>query len=106
LGSFENLLGYVMFTDALSLALVASCLFVLRRRGEGERAATAWRMPGYPLLPALFVLVVLGVAVSILIGQTRIALAGCAVMLLGLPFYVLLRRSLAPRAVAGGEPLR
>lgn len=100
LGSFENLLGYVMFTDALSLALVASCLFVLRRRGEEEAPGSAWRMPGYPALPAAFVLVVLGVAVTILVGQTRVALAGCAVILLGIPFYVVLRRSLAPRPAA------
>jgi hypothetical protein len=30
LGSFEKLLGYVMFTDTLTLAVVASTLFVLR----------------------------------------------------------------------------
>jgi len=97
LGSFENLLGYVMFTDALSLALVASCLFRLRRRGEGDRAGSAWRMPGYPWLPAAFVLVTLGVAATVLVGQTPIALAGCAVILLGIPLYVIMRRSLTDR---------
>lgn len=103
LGSFENLLGYVMFTDALSLALVASCLFVLRRRGEGDSNGTAWRMPGYPWLPAAFVLVVLGVAATVLVGQTRIALMGCVVILLGLPLYVVMRRSLAVHVVPGGD---
>lgn len=95
LGSFESLLSYVMFTDALSLALVASCLFRLRHRGEGDRTGSAWRMPGYPWLPASFVLVVLGVAATVLVGQTRIALAGCAVILLGIPLYVIMRRSLS-----------
>ena len=99
LGSFESLLSYVMFTDALSLALVASCLFRLRRRGEGDRTGSAWRMPGYPWLPASFVLVVLGVAATVLVGQTRIALAGCAVILLGIPLYVIMRRSLTSSAV-------
>ena len=37
LGSFEKLLNYVMFTDTLSIATVASTIFVLRRRLRGER---------------------------------------------------------------------
>jgi len=101
LGSFENLLGYVMFTDALSLALVASCLFRLRRRGEGDLSGSAWRMPGYPWLPAAFVLVVLAVAVTVLVGRTPIALAGCAIILLGIPLYAIMRRSLADRGATG-----
>ena len=102
LGSFESLLGYVMFTDALSLALVASCLFRLRRLGEGDRTGSAWRMPGYPWLPATFVLVVLGIAATVLVGQTPVALAGCAVILLGIPLYVIMRRSLADRGAPEG----
>ena len=91
LGSFEKLLAYVMFTDALSLAAVTSCLFVLRRRGEGGEMA--WRMPGYPWLPALFALVVLGVAVDVLLRQTPLALAGAAVVAAGIPIYVLMKRT-------------
>lgn len=94
LGSFERLLGFVMFTDALSLAVVASCLFVLRRRGEGGGGEGAFRMPGYPWLPLLFVLAILGVAAHIAVRQTPTALAGCAVAAVGVPLYVVLRRSL------------
>lgn len=93
LGSFEKLVGYVMFTDELSLAVVASCLFVLRRRGEGDGLDGVWRMPGYPWLPALFVLIVLGVAVDIVVHQTRLAIAGTAVVVAGLPLYFVMRRS-------------
>ncbi|MBI1951591.1 MAG: amino acid permease [Acidobacteria bacterium] len=95
LGSFERLLAYVMFTDALSLAVVASCLFILRRRGEADRTGAVWRMPAYPWLPALFVLAVLAVAAHVLIRQTPLALAGCAVVAAGVPLYFVLRRTLA-----------
>ena len=44
-GSFEKLLNYVMFSDALAIAIVASTLFVLRRR---DPAGPGFRMPGYP----------------------------------------------------------
>jgi APA family basic amino acid/polyamine antiporter len=95
LGSFEKLLGFVMFTDALSLAVVASCLFVLRRRGAGSAEDDGFRMPGYPWLPLLFVLAVLGVAAHIAVHQTPTALAGCAVAAAGVPLYFALRRTLA-----------
>ena len=89
LGGFERLLAYVMFTDALSLAALASCLFVLRRRGEGT--AAAWSMPGYPWLPTAFVLLLVGLAGDLLARQTRVALAGAAVVLAGVPLYVLMK---------------
>jgi basic amino acid/polyamine antiporter, APA family len=90
LGSFENLLGYVMFTDALSLAALASCLFVLRRRNEG--GAGAWRMPGYPWLPAAFLLVLLAIAGQVLLRQTRLAVTGLLIVAAGVPVYVMMRR--------------
>lgn len=90
LGSFEKLLGYVMFTDEITLAIVASSIFVLRRRGEGK-AGEIFRMPGYPWLPAAYVLVVLAIAAEILVHQTSLALAGVAVAAAGLPIYFLLR---------------
>lgn len=90
LGSFEKLLAYVMFTDALSLAAVASCLFMLRTRGEGAGEGT-WSMPGYPWLPAAFVLSVLSVAGDVLARQTRLAFAGIAVVMAGLPLYFVMK---------------
>ena len=95
LGTFERLLGFVMSTDALSLAVVASCLFVLRRRESGGREEAFFHMPGYPWLPLLFILAVLGVAAHIAARQTPTALAGCAMAAAGVPLYFVLRRALA-----------
>jgi len=91
LGSFEKLVSYVIFTDSLMVAVVASCIFVLRRRGAG--GTTTFRMPGYPLLPALFVAFTLGLVVHVLWTQPRLALAGAAVFAAGLPLYLLMRRN-------------
>jgi len=90
LGSFEKLLSYVMFTDALTFVVVASTLFVLRRRGGA--ADDVFRMPGYPVLPALFVLCLFGVAVHICVTETRLALAGALVFATGLPLFLAGRR--------------
>lgn len=91
LGSFEKLLNYVMFSDSLMMATVASTLFVLRRRGEG--GAEAFRMPGYPLLPAVFTLCLLGIAAHVTLTEPRLALAGTAILLAGWPIFLLARRT-------------
>jgi APA family basic amino acid/polyamine antiporter len=90
LGTFESLLGYVMFTDALSLAVAASCLFVLRSRGEG--GGRAWSIPGFPWLPAIYILVLVGIAADVAIRQTGLALTGLAIVLVGVPLYMMMRR--------------
>ena len=85
-GSFEKLLNYVMFTDALTLATVASTLFVLRRRRTGDGG---FSMLGYPVLPALYIVCLLGVAARVFSQEPRLALAGIAIWLTGWPLFKL-----------------
>lgn len=99
LASFDKLLRYVIFTDAVTLVVVASTLFVLRRRGAAGEG-TAFRMPGYPLLPALYLLALLAVAGHVLLDSTKLALVGTALLLTGAPLFLLGRR------VSGGPPAR
>ena len=89
LGSFEMLLNYVIFTDMLSIALVASTVFVLRRRHVGDGG---FGVPGYPVLPAIFLACLLGVAVSVFVTQPRLAVAGIIVLLVGWPLFWVGRR--------------
>lgn len=89
LGSFEKLLNYIIFTDMLTLAVVASTLFVLRRRGEGDRA---FRIPGFPVLPALYILALAAVAAHVAVTEPALALAGTLILLAGGPLFVLGRK--------------
>ena len=103
LGSFEKLLNYVIFTDMLTLVVVSSTLFVLRRRSEGgegrEGKARAFRIPGFPVLPALYVLALFAVAAHVAVTEPRLALAGTAILLTGWPLFLLGRKlSRAPAA--------
>jgi APA family basic amino acid/polyamine antiporter len=93
LGSFEKLLNYVIFTDMLTLVVVSSTLFVLRRRGEGNggRSGT-FRIPGYPVLPALYVVALAAVAAHVAFTEPRLALAGTAILLTGWPLFLVGRR--------------
>jgi APA family basic amino acid/polyamine antiporter len=90
LGSFDKLLNYVMFSDSLALAVLASTLFVLRRR---DPAGAGFRMPGYPVLPALFTACLLGVSMRVLVTETRISLIGLGVLLAGIPLFLIGRRA-------------
>ncbi len=85
LGSFEKLLDYVIFTDMVTLVVVASTLFVLRRRGGSEDGA--FRIPGYPVLPALYLLALAAVAAQVAVTEPRLALAGTAILLTGWPLF-------------------
>jgi len=91
LGSFEKLLDYVIFTDTLTLAIVASTLFALRRR-EGRGAFAIW---GYPLLPGCYIICLLCVAARVLALQPALALAAVGIFLTGWPLFRLGRRLFA-----------
>ncbi len=98
LGSFEKLLNYVIFTDMLTLVVVSSTLFVLRKRGEGGTGT--FRIPGFPVLPALYVLALAAVAAHVAITEPRLALAGTAILVTGWPLFVL-GRKLSRASIAG-----
>jgi len=95
LGSFEKLLNYVIFTDTLTLAVVASTLFVLRHRRTGEGG---FSMLGYPFLPAFYMVCLLGVGARVFTVEPGLALAGIAILLTGWPLFRLGRRLFGCRA--------
>jgi APA family basic amino acid/polyamine antiporter len=84
LGSFDRLLSYVIFIDLLTLTIVASTLFVLRRR---QSAAEGYSMPGYPVLPALYMLCLLGVAARVFSQEPILSLTGIAILMSGWPLF-------------------
>ncbi len=90
LGSFEKLLNYVIFTDMLTLVVVASTLFVLRRRGAGGDGV--FRIPGSPVVPALYILALLAVAARVAVSEPRLAIAGTVLLLAGWPLFRIGRR--------------
>jgi APA family basic amino acid/polyamine antiporter len=92
LGTFERLLNYVMFFDSLNNALVASTIFVLRRRGITEPGKEAYKVPLYPFLPGFFVLFLLMIAVNVLLSQPGYTAVGLAILAAGYPMFLLMRR--------------
>jgi APA family basic amino acid/polyamine antiporter len=90
-GTYGQLLDYVIFAALLFYVLTTAGLFVLRaRRPDAERP---YRVVGYPLVPALYMLLCAAVAVTLLLaGKTRTqALSGLVVVLVGVPVYLVWR---------------
>jgi APA family basic amino acid/polyamine antiporter len=101
LGTFEKIVNYVMFLDSLTIAVVASMVFALRRRAERDGTAyDGYRVPLYPVLPAVFVAFLLGITVNVLLTQTREALIGAVMFATGYPVFHGMRRWYAKRRPA------
>jgi len=90
LGEVHELVEWATLAILLLSSLAVTALFVLRRRGG---PVPAFRCPGYPLTPALYLVAALGAAVaSALFDPTR-AMAGLAIVAAGVPAYFLCRWS-------------
>ena len=88
--SFERLVLYVGFTLVLFAALAVLAVPVLRfRRPDLPRP---YRVPGYPAVPALFLLAAAWIAVFTLYDRPRESLLGLLTVAAGIPFYLLFRR--------------
>ncbi len=93
LRTFENIVNYVMFLDSLGIAVVASTIFVLRGKAKRNNQDYAgFKLPLYPLLPAVFIFFLLTITISVLVSQPRSALLGTAFLLLGFPLYRAMRQ--------------
>jgi len=93
LGTFENIVNYVMFLDSATIAIVASTVFALRRKAKKPgNAYTGYKIPLYPVLPAIFVLFLFSISINVLLTQTRQALFGALISAAGLPIFLFMRR--------------
>jgi APA family basic amino acid/polyamine antiporter len=84
-GTYDALTDSVMFASWLFYGLAAGALFVFRR--SMADAPRAFRAPGYPVIPIIFVLATAALLVNTFIATPRQALQGVLMLLVGLPFY-------------------
>lgn len=93
-GSFDQLLTFAMFVIVAFSTLAVTAVFVLRVRKP--LAFRPFRVPGYPLVPALFVAVNVWVLWSVITQGAHAALIGLAIVATGVPAYVLFRPRIRP----------
>jgi APA family basic amino acid/polyamine antiporter len=89
-GTYDRLLNYVIFAGVAFYALTGFALIVLRHtRPTAERP---YLVPAYPLVPGVYVLAAMAVAVALLLGKGSDTWPGLAIVLTGVPVYFLWRR--------------
>jgi APA family basic amino acid/polyamine antiporter len=88
--SLEALMMWTGFALVIFSALAVMAVFVLRvRRPELPRP---YRVPGYPLVPALYVAASVWMGIFALRGRPKESLLGLLTVAIGVPFYWLVRR--------------
>jgi APA family basic amino acid/polyamine antiporter len=90
-GTFDQITTSVIFAVWVFTALVGTSLFVLRRKLPA--APRRYRTPGYPVVPALFILVALWLVINTLTASPVESAAGLFLIALGLPFFFYFRAS-------------
>lgn len=90
-GTFDQITTSVIFAVWVFTALVGTSLFVLRRKLPAS--PRRYRTPGYPVVPALFILVALWLVINTLTASPVESAAGLFLIALGLPFFFYFRAS-------------
>lgn len=88
---YGTLLDYVVFAVLIFYILTIAGIFVLRKkRPDAERPYKAF---GYPVLPALYIVAATIICIVLLVYRTKTSLPGLAIVLTGVPVYLLWRNA-------------
>jgi APA family basic amino acid/polyamine antiporter len=94
-GSFDQLTNLAVFAFWLFYGMITASVFIFRRRFPEE--ARPYRTLGYPVVPALFVAVTIGLIVFTLYNAPLMSAIGLMIIVLGLPIYLYFWLSNRPR---------
>jgi APA family basic amino acid/polyamine antiporter len=89
-GTFDQLTDMLIFAVYIFYGAIALGVFILRRRiPDVYRPYKVW---GYPVIPAIFILFCIGLFFNTIITRPRESVIGLTLILLGIPVFYLLRR--------------
>jgi basic amino acid/polyamine antiporter, APA family len=84
-GTYGQLLDYCTFASLVFYMITIAGLFVLRRKEAS--APRPYRVPLYPVLPLLYIVMAGAVCVSLLYRKSADTMIGVCIMLAGIPVY-------------------
>lgn len=89
-GTYSQLLDYIIFAVLVFYILTIAGIFVLRRRQPN--AERPYRAIGYPVLPAIYIVMALFIDVVLLLYKPQYTWPGLIIVLLGIPVYLIWSR--------------
>ncbi len=90
-GTFDQLTDYVVFASWIFYALCTGSLFIFRKKHPN--AERPYKALGYPVLPAIFILMTSLLLINTLITSPRESLTGLAIIAAGVPAFWYMRRT-------------
>jgi len=92
-GTYSDLLDYVIFAVLIFFTLTILAIFILRvKKPDIPRPYKAF---GYPVIPAIYILVTVAIMIILLIYKPKYTFPGLIIVLLGIPVYYLWKRNTA-----------
>jgi basic amino acid/polyamine antiporter, APA family len=89
-GTYSDLLDYVIFAVLLFFTITILSIFVLRvKRPDVPRPYKAF---GYPVIPALYIIVTVFIMVILLIYKPAFTFPGLVIVILGIPVFYIWRK--------------
>jgi APA family basic amino acid/polyamine antiporter len=95
-GSYSQLLDYIIIASLLFYIFTIFGIFILRKKQP--TAERPYKVFAYPFLPILYIILAAGISVDLLFNDTKDTLPGLAIILLGIPFYFILQKTLAVKS--------
>ena len=92
-GSYSQLLDYIIFAVLVFYILTIAGLFVLRKKWPA--APRPYRAVGYPVLPALYIVMATWICIVLLRYKPQYTWPGLVLVLIGIPVYFLWSRQSA-----------
>jgi len=89
-GTYGQLLDYIIFAVLVFYILTIGSIFVLRR--TEPKAERPYRAIGYPVLPAIYIVMALFIDVVLLRYKPQYTWPGLIIVLLGIPVYLIWSR--------------
>lgn len=89
-GKYGDLLDYVIMAVLIFYVLTIAGIFILRKkRPDLPRSYKAF---GYPVLPALYIVLATTICIGLLIYKTKYTWPGVLIILIGIPVYYLINK--------------
>lgn len=87
-GTYSDLLNYIIFVVLIFYVLSIAGIYILRKKyPDAERS---YKAPGYPVLPAIYILLAITICIALLIYRPLYTWPGLILVILGIPLYYFL----------------
>ncbi len=90
--TFDEILSFTIFLDCFGMVLSAATIFILRKKTRHLNGTGIYQMKFFPLMPVIFILAYVFVAVSIFMDKPYTALKGLAILAAFIGIYFIVKK--------------